>query len=73
MNAELRDSMSYWGSIPEKWRFTPIKRGFNNIGSGTTPPTGREEYFDGTIPWVTTSELREKILLLPRRESPKKH
>ena len=52
----------YWGEIPDEWQFVSIKYGFGLIGSGTTPPTGKEEYFEGTIPWVTTSELRENFI-----------
>jgi restriction endonuclease S subunit len=32
------------------------------IGSGTTPPTGEARFYDGTIPWVNTSELRENVV-----------
>ncbi|UUO13797.1 restriction endonuclease subunit S [Dolichospermum heterosporum] len=62
MNATQLRSVDYWGDIPENWQFIPIKYGFNLIGSGTTPPTGQEEYFGGSVPWVTTSELRENFI-----------
>jgi type I restriction enzyme, S subunit len=52
----------FWGKIPECWKILPIKYGFKLIGSGTTPPTGQQEYFGGSIPWVTTSELRETLI-----------
>ncbi|MBI2863398.1 MAG: restriction endonuclease subunit S [Chloroflexi bacterium] len=39
-----------------------IKYGFGLIGSGTTPPTGGARYFDGIVPWVNTSELRENVI-----------
>ncbi|WP_168581207.1 restriction endonuclease subunit S [Gephyromycinifex aptenodytis] len=36
-------------------------------GSGTTPPSAQQEHFDGTIPWVTTSDLRDdSIHQVPR-------
>jgi len=62
LNATQLRSVDYWGDIPENWQFIPIKYGFNLIGSGTTPPTGQEEYFGGSVPWVTTSELRENFI-----------
>ena len=62
MNGTQFYSADYWGEIPQDWQFIPIKYGFNLIGSGTTPPTGQEEYFGGSIPWVTTSELRENCI-----------
>ena len=37
--------------------------GFGRIGSGTTPRSDAEEYYDGDTPWVTTSELREDTIL----------
>ncbi len=32
------------------------------IGSGTTPSTNRYDYYDGDVPWINTSELRENII-----------
>lgn len=59
----LRDSGIPWlGEIPAHWEALPIKHGFDQIGSGTTPPTGMSEYYDGDVPWVTTSELRENVI-----------
>jgi type I restriction enzyme S subunit len=29
------------------------------MGSGTTPPSDSEDWYDGHVPWVTTGELRE--------------
>jgi len=48
--------------IPEYWSIIRIKYGFRTIGSGTTPPTNRNEFYEGNIPWVTTSELRENLI-----------
>lgn len=56
------DSAVCWSGLPKDWRLLPIKYGFDVTGSGTTPPTGQEEYFGGLTPWVTTSELRENII-----------
>lgn len=63
--APLRDSGVPWlGAIPAHWGALPIKYGFAQIGSGTTPPTGSAEYYDGDVPWVTTSELRENVVTI---------
>ena len=52
------------GEIPLNWEIWKIAHGFCLIGSGTTPPTNDLSWYeDGTIPWVTTSELRESIIL----------
>ncbi len=61
--APLRDSGIPWlGEIPAHWEVLPLKYGFSRIGSGTTPPTGSTNYYDGDVPWVTTSELRENVV-----------
>ncbi len=56
-----KDSGAEWiGHVPEGWQKRKIFHAFKNIGSGTTPPSKEQEwYHEGTIPWVTTSELRE--------------
>jgi type I restriction enzyme, S subunit len=40
----------------QKWK---LAHAFNSIGSGTTPPTGSVEYFQGKIPWVNTGDLND--------------
>jgi type I restriction enzyme, S subunit len=40
----------------QKWK---LAHAFNLIGSGTTPPTGSVEYFQGEIPWVNTGDLND--------------
>lgn len=45
------------------WRFGQAFE----TGSGTTPKSDRAEYYNGHIPWVTTSDLRDRrITDLPR-------
>lgn len=48
-------------SIP---RFQIKKLGylFDLISSGTTPRTDKGTYYEGDIPWITTSELRETLI-----------
>jgi type I restriction enzyme S subunit len=58
-----KDSGVEWlGRIPAHWETWKLAHAFNEIGSGTTPNTAKESYFDGDIPWVTTSELRERVI-----------
>ena len=45
---------SHWEVRKTTWLFT--------IGSGTTP-SDDPTYYDGGIPWITTSELRESIIV----------
>ncbi|WP_323658221.1 restriction endonuclease subunit S [Pectobacterium versatile] len=55
-------NIEWLGDIPEHWEVWKITHGFNIIGSGTTPKSDNPLFYDGCIPWVTTSELREKVI-----------
>lgn len=60
---EYKDSGVEWlGQIPEHWEVWKVTHGFRQIGSGTTPKSEDRQYYDGNVPWVTTSELRETII-----------
>jgi len=45
---------------PQHWSVQRTSWVFDSIGSGTTPNSNDSGAFGGTIPWVTTSELRER-------------
>lgn len=53
----------YWvGPVPATWRPEKIAWRFAT-GSGTTPPSGRAEFYEGgEVPWVNTAELRERVV-----------
>ncbi|MCX7231374.1 MAG: restriction endonuclease subunit S [Burkholderiales bacterium] len=56
----LRPLAEAWvDAIPTHWDVWKITHGFETIGSGTTPPSDNEDWYDGDVPWVTTGELRE--------------
>jgi len=60
----MKDSGVEWlGDVPLDWEIWKLSHAFNIIGSGTTPTSTNESYYNGHIPWVTTGELREKIIL----------
>lgn len=60
-NVPMKDSGIEWiGEVPEHWLNRKVFHAFETIGSGTTPPSKEPEWYEGgTIPWITTSELRE--------------
>jgi type I restriction enzyme S subunit len=61
---EYKESGVQWlGCVPKHWKVWKLSHGFQYTGSGTTPPSDNEAWYDGDIPWVTTSELRESIIL----------
>ena len=58
--APMKPSGIDWlGDIPAHWATWKVTHGFQRLGSGTTPKSDNLNYYDGDIPWVTTSELRE--------------
>lgn len=69
-NVPMKDSGVEWlGEVPAHWDFRKISHSFENVGSGTTPPSNVAEWYDnGNIPWVTTGELRESIVLDTRKK-----
>ena len=44
------------GIIPEQWHIQQLQE-IASISSGSTPNRSKNEYWNGDIPWVTTSEL----------------
>ena len=71
--AEYKDSGVEWlGGIPKEWEMWKIAHAYLEIGSGTTPPSSNEAWYVGDIPWVTTGELREKIILDTKKKVSKK-
>lgn len=61
--ARLKPSGVEWlGDVPAHWDIWKVAHGFRTIGSGTTPKSSDSHYYDGDIPWVTTSELRECVI-----------
>lgn len=50
------------GEVPVHWDSWKVSHSFLAIGSGTTPNSDSSEWYNGTIPWVTTGELRENVI-----------
>jgi type I restriction enzyme, S subunit len=60
---DYQDSGIEWiGIIPSHWKVKKISRLFNIIGSGTTPNSNNEKYFDGDIPWLLTGDLNDSYI-----------
>jgi len=46
-----------YGTIPDNWELKPVREIADRIGSGGTPNTDKEKYYDGDIEWVKTDDL----------------
>lgn len=52
------DSGVDWiGEIPVGWEVKPIKYIFETVGSGTTPKSDREDFYDGNLNWIQSGDL----------------
>lgn len=61
---EYKPSGIDWlGEIPSHWVVTSLKWIFDDIGSGTTPTSGADEFYrDGTVNWLQTGDLNDGII-----------
>lgn len=51
------------GLIPEGWEIKPIKDLCTKVQNGGTPKRNEKSYWDdGTIPWLTSGEVRQSII-----------
>ncbi len=62
-DAPMKDSgVESLGEVPAHWEVLKATWLFS-IGSGTTPRSEDPAYYGGETPWITTSELRESVVL----------
>lgn len=55
-----RTDLEWPSEVPSHWNVQRTSWLFGSVGSGTTPRSDDVNAFIGDIPWVTSSELREK-------------
>ncbi len=48
--------------IPNGWRLHKIARCFDTIGSGTTPKSHNQDYYDGETPWLQSGDLHGRYV-----------
>jgi len=57
-------SVDWIDKVPAHWETWKVTHGFGLIGSGTTPKSDNQAYYEeGQTAWITTSELREAEIL----------
>ncbi len=65
----MKDSGVDWmGGVPKHWGINKLAQSFSQIGSGTTPKSGIDVYYEGgTINWINTGDLNDGILFSCKR------
>lgn len=57
-NVPMKDSGIDWiGQVPQGWGVKAIKYIFDEIGSGSTPKSDNEIFYDGDINWIQSGDL----------------
>jgi type I restriction enzyme S subunit len=58
----MKDSGVEWiGEIPSHWEVSKVKYQFG-ISGGGTPSTEKDEYWEGTIPWVSSKDMKSRYI-----------
>lgn len=69
-NVKLKDSGVEWlGEIPKHWELRKLSRSFEQISSGTTPKSDREEYYENAdINWILTGDLNDSFITIANKK-----
>lgn len=61
-----RTPVSWMPFVHQSW---PLRRvgHIARLGSGTTPPSGRPDYYDGPVPWVQSGDLNDGAVSRTRK------
>ncbi len=58
-----QSGIEWIGKFPNHWSKVKIGRSFNKIGSGTTPKSGNDVYYEnGNINWLNTGDLNDSYI-----------
>ena len=67
-NVDLKESKIDWqGKVPKHWKRDKLFRLANKMGSGGTPKSTNQEYYNGKIPWIQSGDLNDGIILKTKK------
>jgi len=58
----VKTSFGKYEEIPEEWESVQIKDLSKDLISGGTPSTENEDYWNGSIPWIRSAWMTEKLI-----------
>ena len=65
---ELKDSKISWqGFIPDHWKKDKLFRLCEKMGSGGTPTSTNENYYNGSIPWIQSGDLNDSYVSITKK------
>lgn len=61
---EMKDSGIEWiGQIPKDWKCCKVKYSTSFVGSGTTPTSSNQDFYDGDINWIQSGDLYKTVVV----------
>lgn len=61
---EMKDSGIEWiGEIPKDWKCGKVKYSTSFVGSGTTPTSSNQDFYDGDINWIQSGDLYKTVVV----------
>lgn len=61
---EMNDSGIEWiGEIPKHWKCCKVKNSTSFVGSGTTPTSSNQDFYDGDINWIQSGDLYKTVVV----------
>jgi len=61
MSPEIKDTKI--GEIPKEWEVLSLEEVTVDLIGGGTPSTSQPEYWDGDIPWMTSANLIDRVVI----------
>lgn len=60
---KYKDSgIEWYGDVPDHWKYDKLFRICRKMGSGGTPTSTNESYYDGDIPWIQSGDLTDSYV-----------
>lgn len=61
---EMKNSGIEWiGQIPKDWKCCKVKYSTSFVGSGTTPTSSNQDFYDGDINWIQSGDLYKTVVV----------